>query len=560
MKCPNCSGELNFDINEQTVRCPYCGSVFNPANMANDVKYAGENKEQAAVPQQVVEQNNIAVQEDNIDMNNNYEGRSYTCSQCGAELLTFDDTAVTFCSYCGSQAMIESRLIKLNNPDYIIPFKKTKEECIKNYKRKIKMNFFAPSYMKSDIVVSKFRGIFMPYVVYKISIHGNCSNTGKKYVKRRGDYVYYDDYAVVSNVESTYEGFSYDLASNYYDKFSSAIPFDLNEKKDFNLSYLSGFYADKKDLAPSLYDSFALSVARRDASSKLSKEKPFRKYTFDKVMVPLSVEERKMAMFPVYFLSVLDKDKKHINYAVVNGQTGKVAADVPIDFKKYLLLTLILAVIIFFIINNNLVILPTNMLIISIVAAVVSLFISNKQINKMDMNRSKANDFGYSSRGKDTEMQISLSSLSLPGNVYNNKNHVVLYIFLIIFFTIYFVPYIIVTKDLKIVFTSFVPFILIFGSIYWMFTLPNKLRKTEHIKKVPLLEKIKKYLYKQLLSIIVGLVILLINPVNDIYYYGGCIFVFAMVVISFYDLVKERNEIISNQLPQLGKRGGDENE
>ena len=57
-----------------------------------------------------------------------YEGKGYTCSQCGATLLTFDETAITFCSYCGSQAMIEEKMIKRNHPEFIIPFKKNTNE------------------------------------------------------------------------------------------------------------------------------------------------------------------------------------------------------------------------------------------------------------------------------------------------------------------------------------------------------------------------------------------------------------------------------------------------
>ena len=77
---------------------------------------------------------------------------------------------------------------------------------------------------------------------------------------------------------------------------------------------------------------------------------------------------------------------------------------------------------------------------------------------------------------------------------------------------------------------------------------------------MPFKEKVKKYLYKQIIALIIGFYVAILNPVNDIYYYGGGIFALLMVILSFYDLVKERNEIITNQLPQLGKRGGDENE
>ena len=50
-------------------------------------------------------------------------------------------------------------------------------------------------------------------------------------------------------------------------------------------------------------------------------------------------------MFPVWFLSYRKKDR--VAYATVNGQTGLVVADIPIDPKRYLLGSLLLAIPIF---------------------------------------------------------------------------------------------------------------------------------------------------------------------------------------------------------------------
>ena len=85
--------------------------------------------------------------------------------------------------------------------------------------------------MKSDFVVNKFRGIYIPYCVYKLSYHGECSHDGKRYSHRSGDYLYYDKYKIYSNVDTDYEGVSYDLISNFYDKFSHSIPFNFKECK-----------------------------------------------------------------------------------------------------------------------------------------------------------------------------------------------------------------------------------------------------------------------------------------------------------------------------------------
>ena len=103
-KCPAFGGELIYLPEVGKVYCEYCRSYFEPGGFVTKERYASERK--------------------------TTEGKIYACHECGASLLTFDETAVTFCSYCGSQSMIEHKMVKINNPDYIIPFKVTKEECI----------------------------------------------------------------------------------------------------------------------------------------------------------------------------------------------------------------------------------------------------------------------------------------------------------------------------------------------------------------------------------------------------------------------------------------------
>ena len=118
IKCPNCGGELKYNVLEKMVKCDHCGSKFNPDEQIAKEKMASESS--------------------------SLEGKVFSCTQCGASLMTFDETAVTFCSYCGSQAMIESKMMKQNNPDYIIPFKVTKDECIASYKKMISKSLFVP--------------------------------------------------------------------------------------------------------------------------------------------------------------------------------------------------------------------------------------------------------------------------------------------------------------------------------------------------------------------------------------------------------------------------------
>ena len=472
-KCPACGAELSYDVKDQSVVCPYCRSTFSPQELELKDKYSKEVE--------------------------TFEGKGYNCRQCGATLLTFDETAITFCSYCGSQSIIETNMVEINKPEYVIPFKKTKEECINEYKKILKKALFVPNYMKDEMTIEKFRGIFMPYAIFKTSFHGMTSNNGRRYSHRFGDYVYYDLFTIKAQVDADYEGMSYDVLSKFYDEYSGGIPFDFNEAIPFNKNYLIGFYADTKDVDPDIYDDNVEAVTSNDVSKQLSRKSEFSRYGCASPKVPMKVSDIKMGMFPVYFLAIKDKENK-VHYAVINGQTGKVAADLPIDFKKYVIGTLILSVIIAVLLYMAPIILPKTVLIFSLIASTLGMIISNSQLNKVYIKEKKLEDEGYVFVNK-SDQEV------------NDKDKVMV--------------------------------------------ITNGVKKYEY--KMPFKDK-KKHLLLYLIPIIIGIIVLLSKVVDDEYYYITAIISFIIIIFSFKNLVKEYNLLASNKLPQLEKRGGEKNE
>ena len=110
-QCPGCGGNLRFDISTQDLSCMYCNEHFDPYSVT---------KEYDAVE------------------NDRFEVTKFSCTQCGGEIFTTDNEAAAFCSYCGASSILTERIINENCPNYIIPFKKTKEDCKKAYKRKMR--------------------------------------------------------------------------------------------------------------------------------------------------------------------------------------------------------------------------------------------------------------------------------------------------------------------------------------------------------------------------------------------------------------------------------------
>ena len=65
--------------------------------------------------------------------------------------------------------------------------------------------------------------------------------------------------------------------------------------------------------------------------------------------------------------------------------------------------------------------------------------------------------------------------------------------------------------------------------------------------------------FKPVFGLLLTLDLLCLKPVNDVYYYVISLVSIVMTILSFYNIIEKFNILSTRKLPQLGKRGGDEN-
>ena len=56
--------------------------------------------------------------------------KAYSCPSCGAELICDASTAATSCPYCGNPTVVPGQFSGALKPDYVIPFKLSKEDAV----------------------------------------------------------------------------------------------------------------------------------------------------------------------------------------------------------------------------------------------------------------------------------------------------------------------------------------------------------------------------------------------------------------------------------------------
>ncbi|MCR5691578.1 MAG: hypothetical protein K6G62_05105 [Eubacterium sp.] len=364
-ECPNCSGNLLFNIEKQMLSCPSCNSDFDPYEVTKEKD--GEESQ-------------------------NFDVTVFTCPQCAGEIYSTDNQAAAFCSFCGASTILTSRLKQEKYPDYIIPFKKTKADCKKSYLNLMKKAIYAPGAIKKQSVIDSFRGIYMPYWLYNYDQHGNFLVTAKKSY-RKGNYDITDYYNVDGRIDGHYYGIPHDGSSSFSDEISERItPFEETKMQPFTASMLSGFYADTTDVDESVYYEEAELVPADYIAEEMKKTiRKEQKLTYDpgdkkKVGEKTCLERTsvKKAMFPVWFMSYRNGDR--VSYATVNGQTGKVAADIPISKPKYFLGTVIIAILIYLFLEAIFTFTPgvlINILaVLSVIVSVVYMFGRDKIIER----------------------------------------------------------------------------------------------------------------------------------------------------------------------------------
>lgn len=527
-ECPNCGGNLRFDIPTQSLFCDYCHTQLNPYSYQKD---------------------HDAVETSTYDVN------IFTCPQCGGEILSTENAATGFCSFCGASTILDSRIAREKRPDYIVPFQITKEDCKKAYGKMMRHAIFAPKELKDPRNVDNFRGIYMPYWVYNITHKGTVQLPAEK-SHREGNYIVTDHYNLLCQTDAYYKGLSYDASSSFSDVISENIaPFDVRGMKSFTPSILCGFYADTADVDSDIYLEDAKAIANEQTYSKVKKIPAFQEFNFiypetDHYMsyaLNTECKEAASAMLPVWFLSYRNKDR--VAYATVNGQTGKVAADIPVDSRKFLLGSFLLAIPVFLLLNLFFTIRPASTLILSAALALFASIIYFVELSEIHSQETYENDRGYQSKQGNVKKEAKVKVNLKPHKSMKSKfENIIPYLFLGVF-AIQVLMGIFSSGGFS--FSKIVMLIVIGGGVLTSLFGFSQFSETTTRGKIP-------GFLGALISIAAAGMITFLHPVSDLYYYGGAIVSFAGIIFTLLSILKEYNMLTMRKLPQFNRQGGDD--
>jgi DNA-directed RNA polymerase subunit RPC12/RpoP len=326
--CPNCGAPIYYKSEPAKFICDYCGSDFTVEEMD---AYARKLEQRRSRKEERTE----AIQQNRQDQANETV-HSYHCQNCGAQVVTTETTSSTFCFYCHSPVVIESRLQGDFRPDQIMPFDISEEQAKKDFIAWAKSKKYLPDDFLSEAHLDKMTGMYIPYWYgdAEVNVHfeGN-SSASQSWQQNNYRYTRTVDKHHVRQGHLSITDLSLQAFSKIDPNLLNGIePFDSDAFIDFSIPLLQGYFAEQytmpRDQAMQQMDREVDGASRallRQSIEAANVQVDYEDYSGEK-------SDLRFSLLPVWVLTYNYKGKIYV-YAM-NGQSGRTFGEVPIVESK----------------------------------------------------------------------------------------------------------------------------------------------------------------------------------------------------------------------------------
>lgn len=405
-QCPSCTGPLHFNGKTGKLECDYCGSSFTPEEI--EKIYAQKNAQEAGEASEDSGKSNEA---ENLWGEGAQHMRAYTCENCGAELIGEETTAATSCPYCGNPTIIPGQFSGVLRPDYVIPFKMDQKEAVDSLKGYYKGKILLPGKFANSNHIEKIQGIYVPFWMYDMTVDADAQfHAENVQVFRRGneEVTRIKHYEVRREGTLRFEKIPVDGSKEMPDDLMDSIePYNYGELKDFSMSYLPGYLANRYD-----EDSEQCKTRAKNRACETALEELRATVTgYNSVNVTAHNEKVKnvsarYALMPVYILSTQWQNKNFL--FALNGQTGKMTGNLPASKAKFSLWTAAIWLILFLLFGNFLTgfddtVSILEAVVFALIPALLIAFALYKQLKPVAV---KTDAVGYVAKGAGLELRV----------------------------------------------------------------------------------------------------------------------------------------------------------
>lgn len=339
--CEGCGADLEFNIGQQKLKCPYCG-FSKEIEIVEDA--AVEEQDYLAMLERVRMSRAQGAEEETVE--GDYS--EVRCESCGGHVVFSGTLTSTECPYCGSPIQRENvhSVTKRIPVDGVLPFLIERETVQKRLRDWVASRWFAPNEFKKRGAEGKFNGVYLPYWTFDtLTFNAYSGERGENYTVTVGSgknkrqetrtrwypasgrfQRFFDDVLVVA---------SQGLPSNF---IIGLEPWPLEKCIPFTQQLLAGHLARTYDVE--LDEGFQHGKVRIDSaiSSDVRQRIGGDKQRIHSINSRYDAITFKHLLLPVWLMTYRYNDKPYRIF--VNAATGEVQGERPYSWVKITLAVL----------------------------------------------------------------------------------------------------------------------------------------------------------------------------------------------------------------------------
>jgi DNA-directed RNA polymerase subunit RPC12/RpoP len=262
----------------------------------------------------------------------------YTCRSCGAVVMTDPTSAAGTCPYCRSPIVLVGQVTGALSPDLVVPFRVTRDQAVEALRELYAGKRLLPKVFAAQNFIDEVKGVYVPFWLFdfdtQVTEQYTAQDVHTRHVGNK-QYVTTRRFAALRIGDAKFMGIPVDGSINMPDAIMESIePFDLTQAVPFQPAYLPGFLAERYDVTSK--QAFGRADQRlRDSAGTIFQSTVTGHQTVSPAGAQVAIKRLAVhyALAPVWMLTTIWQGQR-FTFAM-NGQTGKMVGDLPLDRQAY---------------------------------------------------------------------------------------------------------------------------------------------------------------------------------------------------------------------------------
>ncbi len=299
-QCRNCGGNVIYSPEKKGMYCPFCDS---------------EKSEQRK----------------------DSEGDIRICPNCGGEVPAEEFTSASQCPYCDNYIIFNERVEGKYLPEYVIPFRHSKNMVKKLMREKFAKCTFAPTDFLAEARLDTMEGDYVPFWLHDYDVNYTYRGEGRKTRMWTTGEIQYTEtsvYSIVRDVNVSFEKVPADASIKMPDEIMDLMePYEYSGLESFRPEYLSGFSAERYNYAAEEMQVRSRQKMEEDTVSLVRQSiAGYGSISDSEKSLKVNGLRAHYGLLPVWKYGYQYKSKDYPFY--INGQTAKIVGKVPVSSAK----------------------------------------------------------------------------------------------------------------------------------------------------------------------------------------------------------------------------------